>query len=151
MNDAAGMCGIQGVTDLDPNRKQLVERDRLPSNDVAEYVPLEQLHGKELQLFVLADLVNSADVRVTEARRHARLVLKTQHRRAIARELRRQELQRDPAAERQIFGLVDHSCGTFANLGKDAVVRDGLIDHENPPRLSTTVSDKSSKLAWNVS
>ena len=41
----------------------------------------------------------------------------------------RQELQRDMAAQLEVFGLVDHTHAAATKLLHDAIVRDGLADH----------------------
>ena len=74
---------------------------------------------------VLGDLVNRADVRMVERGRGARFApepFDVAVRRA--RHLRRQELQRDLAAERQIFGEIDDAHPAAAEQRLDSVVAD---------------------------
>jgi hypothetical protein len=47
----------------------------------------------------------------------------------IARELRRQELQRDFAPQIEVLRLINHSHATTPELSGNAVMRNGLADH----------------------
>ncbi len=40
-----------------------------------------------------------------------------------------QELDRDMAAEARVLGFIHHPHAAAAQLGEDAVVRDGVADH----------------------
>ena len=46
-----------------------------------------------------------------------------------ARELRRQKLQRNVAAESGVVGAIHHTHPTRADLLEDAIVRDDLANH----------------------
>src|SRR3984957_16914547 len=61
--------------------------------------------------------------------RGARLKHETIESSSIARELRRQKFQRDLAAQCKVFGFIDHAHPAAADAARDAVVRDGLVDH----------------------
>ena len=65
-----------------------------------------------------------------QRRGRARLQQKTVERILIARQLRRQKFQRDFAPQIEIFRLIHHTHPAAAQLAGDAVVRDGLVDHD---------------------
>jgi hypothetical protein len=78
-----------------PNGPTVLERDAI-----------EELHGDERLLFVLADLLNGADVGMIQRRGGTSLAAKTLERVRIVGDFRRQEFQRDKAAEFGVFGLL---------------------------------------------
>src|SRR5712692_3871359 len=63
----------------------------------------------------------------------AGFALEALERLAIARKLLGQKLQGDAAAEARVFGLVHHAHTAATELLEDAIVRDGLADHEPSP------------------
>ena len=98
-----------------------------------EILPLEQFHRDE-RLHVRAltcffDRIDRANIRMVQRRCCTRLQQKAVERILIARQLRRQELERDFAPQREVFRLVHHPHPAAAQLAGDAVVRDGLVDH----------------------
>jgi len=82
----------------------------------------DELHRIVPQIAVLADLEDRHDVGVVQLRRRARLAAEPLHRRAVPRPLRRQDLERHPAAERDLLGLVDHSHTASPHLAEDPIV-----------------------------
>ena len=82
---------------------------------------------------VLADFVNGADVGMIQRRCGPGFALEAFQGLRVLRDFVGQELQRDEAAERGVFGLVDHAHAAAAQFFDDAVVRDGLADHELGP------------------
>jgi len=131
MDDSLGMRGIERVGELYRNVEQAVGWQRAGVKLLIEVLSLEQFHRDE-RLHVLAlcffDRVDRTNIRMIQRRCGARLQQKTIERVLIARQLRRQELQRNFASEVQVFRLVHHSHATAAQLTRDAIVRDGLID-----------------------
>ena len=59
-----------------------------------------------------------------------RFALKTIDSVWVAGEFRRQEFERNKAAELGVLGLVDYAHAAPAELFDDPVVRDGLADHK---------------------
>ena len=90
---------------------------------------VEQLHDDEVLAVVLADVVDRADVRVVERRGDARLPPESLERVGARGELGRQELQRDLAAEADVFGAVDDAHAAAAEAIEDPVVADGGPNH----------------------
>jgi hypothetical protein len=73
--------------------------------------------------------VDRADVRVIERRGDAGLALQALNGAGVARELVRQELQRDTAAEAMVARFVDLAHASRAELGHDLVMRYLLTYH----------------------
>jgi hypothetical protein len=78
---------------------------------------------------VILHSVYGANVRVIQGRSGASFQEKTIECGLIASELRWEELERDTATEREILRFVDDAHAPAAELTRDAVVRDGLVDH----------------------
>src|SRR6185503_1295003 len=57
------------------------------------------------------------------------LAAEAPERRLVGQEPRRQELERHVAAELDVVRAVDHPHAASAQLGLDAIARDGLADH----------------------
>lgn len=74
----------------------------------------QKFHGDEGLALRLADVVNYADIRMIQGRSGTRLSLKAIQCLLIARQLRRQKLERDVATEAGVFGFVNdtHSSAT---------------------------------------
>ncbi len=85
---------------------------------------------------MLVDVVDRADVGVLERGGRAGLALKPLERLSVAGQLLGQELQRHAAAELQVLGLVDDAHAAAAELRDDAVVGDGLADHQEAARFA---------------
>ena len=79
--------------------------------------------------FLLADVVNSADVGMIQSGRGLRFALEAAKRLRVAGHFVGQELQGDEAMEASVFGLVDDAHPAAAELFDDAVMRNGLADH----------------------
>ena len=116
MNDALAVGGIERVGNLDCQVKKQLGLQRLAGDLVLQGHAIEKLHGDERAPFVIADLVNRADVGMIQRRGGARFPAKTLQRLRILRDFIRQKFERDEAAKVGIFGLVDHAHATAAQL-----------------------------------
>jgi len=144
VDDAAGVRGVETVGDLDAEIEHAVERQRSARDLLLQRVAVEQLHHDELLALVLADVVNRADVRVVERRGHARLASEPIERLRVGGEIRGQELQRDLAAQADVFGAVHHAHAARAEPLQDLVVTDQGTKHS---RLNCTATDGSARRA----
>src|ERR1700693_4288720 len=90
---------------------------------------LDQLHGDEVLAVRFVDLVYRADVRMIERRRSKCFSSESFAGSRIILHLHRQELQRNMAVQREVFGFVYHTHPAATELREDAIVRDGLADH----------------------
>ncbi len=85
---------------------------------------LDELHGIEADIAVLAHLVDWHDVGVVQSGRGARLAAEPLPDHAVAGHRPGQGLQRHPSAQRDLLGLVHHAHAAPADLAEDAVVAD---------------------------
>src|SRR5215472_3802307 len=95
-----------------------------------ERLPFEILHDDEGLAFMLADLVNRADVRVVERRGGAAFALKAFECLRVRGNAVGQELEDDVPAELCVFSLVDYTHPSAAELFEDTVMQNGLADHQ---------------------
>jgi len=123
------MRGIQGVGNLDGEVQQCIDIQRLAFNAPLQCLALQQLHCDEGLASMLPDLMDGADVRMVEGGSGARFATKTLQRLPVLRQVFREELQRHMPTEAEIFGLIDHTHASAAELAQHAVVGDGLADH----------------------
>ncbi len=129
VDDAPGVCSVERIGNLDPDLDHPVAWHRPAADHSRKHLALEQLHHNEVTALVLRNLVDSADVRMVQARRGARFVLKSRNHPLVGRELAGDQLQRHRAAERQIFGLVHLGGRAIAELLEDLVMRNCLASH----------------------
>ena len=76
--------------------------------------------------FVLGNFINSADVGMVQRRRRAGLTTEALQHLRILRNILRQELEGDEAAEHCVFGFVHHAHPAAAKFLDYAVMRNGL-------------------------
>ena len=130
MDDALVVGGLQALGGLDRNVQCLVELERTVGDLILHRVAFEVGHGEECLSLGLVDLVNRADVGVVELCRRFGFALETLPALFVAQQMRRQEFERHGPIEFRIFGLVNNTHPTFAELLGDLVVRDGRADHD---------------------
>ncbi len=130
MDDVLRVRGIERVRNLDPQLDELLGSERPPGDAMLQRLPFEELHHDKGLTRVLVDVVDRADVRVIQRRRGARLALKAFERLTVVREIAGEELQRDLPAKLHVFTLVDDPHAAATEFLDDAVVRNGLADHE---------------------
>src|SRR6266508_6711269 len=95
-----------------------------------ERLPFEQLHNNERPAFLFANVVNGADVRMTEGGGGTGFALETLERLAILGKTFGQKLQGHAAAEPRVFRLVHHPHTAATELLDDPVMGDSIADHE---------------------
>src|SRR5579859_4413485 len=96
---------------------------------MVERLAFEQLHGDEALAIRFADVIEGTDVGMVQGGGGAGLALKALERLRIARKIFRKKFERDVAAQASVLGLVNDAHAACAQLGENAVVRDGLADH----------------------
>ena len=94
--------------------------------------PLQKLHGDEGLGTMLADLVNGADAGMIQGRSRPRLPAESLQGLHIPGHIVGEELQGDEATEFSVLGLVHDTHTPTAKLLDDAVVGDGLTNHDGP-------------------
>ena len=110
-------------------REQGLDVQRAARDAVLQSHALEKLHGDEGVAFVLADVVNGADVGMVQRGGGLGFALETAQRLRVSGDVVGKKFQRDEAVQARVFGLVDNAHAAAAELFDDAVVRDGLADH----------------------
>ena len=129
VHDAFGVGGVERVRNLDAQREQLLGFERAARDQVLERHAVEKFHGDEGSAFVLADVVNRADVRMIERGSGLCLALEAGQRLWIAGNLVGQEFQGDETMQARVFCLVDDTHAATAELFDDTVMRDCLPQH----------------------
>ena len=130
MDDTLRMRRRECVGDLDPQRDQHLLLQGPAGNPVLQRFSLETLHDDEGVAVLIADVVNRADVRVTQRGRGARFALEPTERVRIASQVVRHELERHRAQKPRVLGPVHHAHSALAQLLDNAVVGDRLVDLE---------------------
>src|SRR5262245_48187503 len=87
---------------------------------------------------ILFDSVDLDDIRVVQARQHLRFALEALHAGSILREGGRQHFDGHVAIQLGVGGAVDGAHAAFAELGGDAVMRDGVLRTRAPILLQPT-------------
>ena len=109
-----------------------VDRQRRRRRGPVQRGAVDQLHHDEAAAFVLADVVERADVGVVQRRGGARLALEALRGQRVGGRRLRQELHRDVAAEPEVLAPVHDTHAASAQPIDNAVVRDDGTDHLEP-------------------
>src|SRR5277367_6496772 len=67
VHDAFGMGGIKRVRNLDTERQELVGLERPTGDEVLQRLAVEEFHSDKSAAFMLADIVDGADVGVVQS------------------------------------------------------------------------------------
>ena len=101
--------------------QRLGERQRPAGQPGAERLAVEVLHDEELEAVLLPDVVERADVRMVEPRDGAGLALEALAPIGLRRRVRRQDLDRDRAADAGVDRAVDVAHAPTAEQDADFV------------------------------
>ena len=123
------MRRVQRIGNLNGEAKEQFKFHRPARDPVLQGHAIQKLHGDEGAPVLFADFVDGADVRMIQRRSRSGFAPETFQCLRVASDFVGQELERDKAARRGVFGLVDHAHAAAAELFDDAVVRDRLADH----------------------
>ena len=91
---------------------------------------VKELHRQKPLPFMVGDFVNGADVRVVQRGSGARFPAKTLQRLRILGHIIGQKFQGDKSAKHRVFRLIDDAHAAAAEFFDNAIVRDGLADHQ---------------------
>ena len=116
MHDAGLVGPRQGPRHLDGDPPGLVHRQRPARQPLLEGLALVIGHHDVEPAVVLADVVDGADVRIVEGRGGARLAQEAVLGGAVPAVLGRQQLDRHPAPQPGVLGLIDHAHAAGADL-----------------------------------
>ena len=139
MNNAFLVCRSEPGDHLHGEIKQLTGRQRLvllasALNQFAQRLPLEQLHHEKRLAFMFAEFVDGADVGVIENGGGPRFPFKALEGAGVMSQFGGKEFNRNPAAQLQIFGLVDDSHTAASEHLQNPVVGDLSADQTIPGR-----------------
>src|SRR4030081_1368773 len=122
MRDARFMRLGQTFRNLRRDFNRLSHGQRAASKELAQRLPLHQLHCDKGAAIGLVNLVNRTDIRMVQRGGRACLEAKTLKRLRVFGELFGKKLQRNMSAELQVFGFVNHAHAAAAVLAPMAVV-----------------------------
>ena len=114
---------LGGRPDLGLGSGPVAEPPQL-GDDRVEPLTLDELHGVEADISVLAHLEDRHDVGVVQPGRGAGLAAEPLLDHPVAGHLPRQDLERHAAAQRDLLGLVHDAHAAPADLAEDPVVAD---------------------------
>ena len=92
------MGGVQGIRDLDGQRQRGLGVHGPPGDAMLQRNAIQKLHGDEGLVFVLADLVNGADIGMIQGRGGTGLAAESFKRVRHRSQTPQEELERDKAA-----------------------------------------------------
>src|SRR5207253_3163435 len=87
-------------------------------------------HGNESLTIFLTDVVNRANILMIQSRRRLRLALEAGQCLRVSGDFFGQKLEGNEAMQPRVLGFIHHTHTAAPELLDDAVVRDGLADHE---------------------
>src|SRR2546426_7685192 len=106
MNQALTVGLVQGRCDLDGGTEDLIQSQGSLLEPRGERLAFQVLHDKELDAFLLADVMKGADVRMIETRDGFRLAIESQPRLLAQGEARGEDLDGDRPVQPGVAGLV---------------------------------------------
>ena len=130
VDDPSGMSGFECVGDVNRQTEQNIGVDGLSRDAILQRHPVQKLHGDERLPILLADIKNHANIGVIQRGGNLGFALKTSEGLRVFGHFFRHEFEGDKTVETNILGLINNTHTATAELLDDAVVRDGLADHE---------------------
>jgi hypothetical protein len=125
VNDSLRVRRFQPSSRLDDTVQRLFDRQgAMLADQAVEVVPLDVFHRHELDASVLVGVEHRDDVGVAQPRSDVDFAAEPEQQVAAARQGRRQDLQRDDAAEPAMPGFEDDPHAPRAQLVEDEVVAD---------------------------
>src|SRR5207244_838075 len=129
MHDPLCMRGVQRVCNLDAPLQEFSGIERAAANPMPERMALQELHHDVRLAFVLANIVNGANVRMIQGGGGAGLTAEPFERLRLVGELIGQKLKRYVAAKSCVFTSVDHPHAAASKLVMDPVMSDSPAGH----------------------
>ena len=126
MHDPQPVSRGERIGDLDRDSQSLLDRQAQSLGAGAgapslKCLAVEQLHHEKSRVRLLADVIQSADIRMGESRNRSRLTVETLPELRIAGQAFGEDFDRDGAIEPRVPALVHLAHPTFANLDDDFV------------------------------
>ena len=130
MDNVLGVGRLERVGNFNRQTQKQSQFDGTEGDAVFQRRPFQKLHRDERLIVVLANFINRADVGMVQRGSGAGFTPEAFERLCVVGEFVRKKLQSDEAPELGVFGFVDDSHPAAAQLVHNAIVRDGLADHE---------------------
>ena len=133
MDNSSTVCPVEGVSHLNADVDDLMDLEGLGTGEaVSQRQAFHQFHDEEGSAFVLADVVDRADVRVIQRGGRPGFGSEPFHGRQIIGQVLGHELECHGTAQTDIFGSVHDAHPACAELADDSIVGDGLSQHAGP-------------------
>ena len=129
MNDAFFMGGLQRFGNLLAAFQGLFDGHGFPFEALAECLTLDQFHDQGMDLIGFLDSVDGGDVGVIQSGQDLGLAVKTRDAIPIPGKGLRQDLDGHLTVEFGIGGAIDLTHAALAELRRNLIVGDGLVDH----------------------
>src|ERR1039458_928883 len=130
VHDARRVRGIQRVGDVDTQRQNQLGFHGTSGDAMFQHHAVEKLHGDEHFAVLIVNFVDGTNVRVDQCGGGLGFAVEAAERLRVFAYVVRQEFERDKATDFDILSLVDDTHAATAELLDDAIVRDGLTDHQ---------------------
>jgi hypothetical protein len=128
MDDAFRVRRIKPIRNLRRDIHQRLGIHRPSRDAMFERLAFEHFHGEIRPPFVLADLINSADIGMIQRGRRASLPLEAFESLRVGGKSVGQKFERDAAAEIEIFGFINDAHAASTEFREDAVVGNCAAD-----------------------
>ena len=122
MNNASRVRRIQRVRDLDTQRQDRFQLHRTVADHVLECSARQKFHDQERAAFLLANVINRADVGMVQSRSRLGFTAKALQRLPVLCQVVGKKLERDKAAQPRVLGFVDDAHTAAAQLLNDPVM-----------------------------
>jgi hypothetical protein len=129
MDDALGVGDVESIGNLNSEVKDLRKWKRVAMNMLAQGLAVNEFHGDERTMILLANVVDGANAGVVESGSGVGFAAKALQSLGILRHVFGQKLEGDGAVQASVLGFVDHTHSASTEFFNDAKVRDGLVDH----------------------
>jgi len=126
VNDAFGVCGVEGVHYFYRKIQELIERQGVAGDAIFQGGAFQQFHGDEGESVLFGDFVDGANVGVIEGGGGARLQPKTLESSAVPCQVWREKLESHMTPEAQVFRFIYDTHASAAEFFDDAVMGDGF-------------------------
>jgi hypothetical protein len=121
MNDTLTVGLVQRVGDLDAMSQRLLHREWTLLQAVRERLPLQLFHDQEVDVALVPDVVQHADVRVVEGGNRPRLALEALAQGGVVGDVRRQDLDGHAAIQPRVACAIDFAHPPGGEQSQDLV------------------------------
>ena len=139
MRDAVPVRGAHRVRDRNRDLKKAFQPEIFRFNEVGESLPLDELHGNEVDPVRFFDGVDGDDVRVIERRDRFGFTLESLPPLRVSRHIRRQNFDGDLPVELRVTRAVDFAHATRTERGENLVISQTMASaksHDPSPNPS---------------